>query len=693
MLKESIDLHRQGRLDEAERSYRQHLAEQPDDADALHLLGLLRHQRGDPAEAENLLSRAHALAPDQAGIELSLGTLCFRAGEFDAARRHYEKTLAMDPNVAPAHSGLGQLAVLRGERDVAERHFRTALRAGEDVQALGGLGGILLERGDMDAALRHLGRAADLAPNDPMIQLSLGRAFAKRGTTSFAERAFENALRFQPNLHVARQLLGGLTLKDKRPREAEVHFSALLGIPEFAASGYVGLGDVARAEERDEEAVANYRSALAIDPVQSMPARALAWSLMRVGRRDEAIAAYDEYLALVPDDHDVRIARADLLMLIGRLPEAASDWRALAQHNPGDLQAHSRLALIEEHLGRPQVADAEAELVLRARPEDPEMLLVRIRTLLRDRDDNGARRLLDQMSQRPLTEGQARLRWNYLGRVHDRAGEAADAARCFAEAQRDSPVAMPPLEAPRSELDAALAEPVGAPWPQAPVLLLGTPGSGVERVAALLADQPQLLVLRDRIGAIERNDDFNQPRFAYYSGELPQTDREALRERYLAPLRVAGVALDRTVVDWLPRWDAHLLALVRRAMPGARMVIVERDPRDALLNWLAFGWARGFPCADAIVAATWLRRARSHLHHATSLEQPARLVVAADALLDDPLLHGSELARFVGIEALQPGPQLASMAQGLGGLPVRFPAGHWEGYRDALAEPFALLES
>lgn len=31
------------------------------------------------------------------------------------------------------------------------------------------------------------------------------------------------------------------------------------------------------------------------------------------------------------------------------------------------------------------------------------------------------------------------------------------------------------------------------------------------------------------------------------------------------------------------------------------------------------------------------------------------------------------------------------MALGLGGLPVRFPAGHWQAYRDVLAEPFARL--
>ena len=692
MLKESIDLHRLGRLDEAEKGYRRHLAEKPDDADALHLLGLLRHQRGDAAEAAELIARARSLAPAQAGIELSLGTLCFQAGEFEASRAHYERALEMDPNIGPAHSGLGQLAVMRGDREDAERHFRTALRTGEDAQALSGLGSLLLERDDMEGALRHLGRAADLAPNDPMIQLSLGRAFAKRGTTSFAERAFENALRLKPDFHTARSMLGGLTLKDKRPREAEAHFRALLDVPAWAAAGHVGLGDVARSEDRNDDAVAAYRSALAIDPVQSMPVRALAWALAQAGRRDEAIAAYDQYLALAPDDYEVRIARADLLMVIGRLADAASDWRALAERNPADLLAHSRLAMIEEHLGKLDVASAEAELVLRARPEDQEMLLVRIRALLRSHDDTGARRLIDQMGQRPLTQGQARLRWNYLGRIQDRAGNAEEAVRCFIEAQRDSEFAMPRLDTPRPELDASFGESVGAPWPLAPVLLLGAPGSGVERVAALLADQPQLSVLRDRIGTLQRLDDFNQPRFAYYCGELSEADREALRERYLGPLRFARVALDRTVVDWLPRWDAHLLALIRRAMPGTRLIVVERDPRDALLNWLAFGWARGFPCAEVNTSADWLARANAHLHHAQTLEEPARIVVGSDALLDDPVSNGQALARFLGLSELQPGSQLAATTKGLGGLPVRFPAGHWEVYRDALAEPFAMLE-
>jgi tetratricopeptide (TPR) repeat protein len=691
MLKESIELHRLGRLDEAEQGYREHLLSQPDDPDALHLLGLLRHQRGASAEAEDLLVRAHALAPDKAGIELTLGTLRFQSGNFDAARAHYERALELDPNLGTARAGLGQIALLQGERDAAEQHFRVTLRAGEDAQALAGLGALLLERDDLDGALRHLGRAADLAPNDPNIQLTLGRAFLRRGTDSFAEKALENALRVKPDLHQARQALGALTLKARRPRDSEAHYRMLLGVPEMESAGQVGLGDVARAEERFDDAVAAYRAALAIDPVQSAPMRALAWSLTRLGRNDEAIAAYDEYLAHVPDDLDARTARADLLMVIGRLPEAAADWRALAERNPADMQAQSRLAMLDEHLGRLDAADSEAGLVLRAHPDDPEMLLVRIRARMREGDDARAREMLDTMARRPLSEGQQRLYWNYLGRLNDRAGDAAEAARCFAEAQRGTPASMPPLDAPRPELELALTEPVGAPWPEAPVLLLGTPGSGVERVAALLADQPGLVVLRDRIGALKRLDDFNEPRFQHYCGELSDADREALRERYLAPLRSAGIALDRTLVDWLPRWDAHLLALVRRAFPGTRIVIAERDPRDALVNWLAFGWARGFPCADVPVFTDWLRRAREHIHYADALDEPRRLVVASDALLDDPVAHGGELARFLGIDAIEPGAHHASMAQGLGGLPVRFPAGHWQLYRDALADPFARL--
>src|ERR1019366_1472734 len=148
--------------------------------------------------------------------------------------------------------------------------------------------------------------------------------------------------------------------------------------------------------------------------------------------------------------------------------EAAADWMVLLDHNPADLRARSRLAMLCEYLGQPDAAQAHADIVLLALPEDPEMLLIRVRSLLRAGDGAGARTLLESLGRLTLSEGQHRLCWNYLGRVHDRAGEAAAAVRCFAEAQLGVPGAMPALDDPHPELQTTLAKPVDAVWPHAP---------------------------------------------------------------------------------------------------------------------------------------------------------------------------------------------------------------------------------
>ncbi len=692
MLKDSIELHRQGRFAEAEQGYRAWLEDQPNDANAMHLLGLLKHQRGETTEALQILEKAHAIAPEDPRIDLAMASMHLQLGHQEDARRGFERALAFDPNLGGAHIGLGQIAMVRGDRASAEQHFRIALRAGEDGHALAGVGAISLERGEHEVALRYLTRASEMVPESALIQFLLGQAFTRRDMLAFAERAFENALRLEPGMHQVRPWLAEVLLKDGRTHEAEPHYRYLSEMPGYEVIAHNGFADVARMQNRLEDAIAEYRTSLNLQPVQALPTRMLAWSLASLGRNAEVVAAYDHYLAHAPEDNEIRNVRADVLMLVDRLPEAAADWNYLLVRDPGNRHARRELALIEERLRHFDAAQANADIALRSQPTDAEMLLIHARTQLRAGDDTGARATLEQLGRGELSEGQNRLCWNYQGRVCDRAGEMAEAVRCFTEAHRGTPAMLPPLDDPRPELIVALREPLDEPWVDAPVLLLGLPGSGVERIAALLADQPQLDVLRDRIGAVMRNDDFNDPRFGFYCGPLEASDIDALRERYLAPIRAAGAGNGKTVVDWLPRWDANLVALVRRAMPGTRLIIVERDPRDTLLNWLAFGWAQNFACPEPVVAAEWLARARRHLHFGAELDEPRRIVVAADPMLENPAQAGGELARFLGLPALPAGPTFASTLYGLGDLPVRFPAGHWHGYRDVLAEAFGHFD-
>ena len=77
--------HRDGRLTEAERDYQAALAAEPSHVDALHLLGVLRHQQGQHAEAAELVRRAVDLRPADAGLQLNLGYALKALGRIDDA--------------------------------------------------------------------------------------------------------------------------------------------------------------------------------------------------------------------------------------------------------------------------------------------------------------------------------------------------------------------------------------------------------------------------------------------------------------------------------------------------------------------------------------------------------------------------------------------------------------------------------
>ncbi len=315
-LQEAYNLHQSGRLVEAESGYRGWLSQYPDDPDALHLLGMLRHQRGDSAEALSLLAKAFERQPDNPNLALAHGTMLRQAGDPVAAGLAYFQALALNPNLGGAHVGLGQLALDQDDAKTAEKHFRIALRAGEDGHALAGLGTIMLARGDTEAAVRYLTRAAELVPDYAVIQFLLGQALSKRGVHAFAEAALNNALRLQPDLHAARAWLAEVLLNDNRPAEARLHYQTLLPMPGYAVIAQIGLADAARMEERYEQAIVHYRAALAIDRKLSTPTRMLAWLLVTLGRNDEVIAAYDAYLGVVPDDAEMCVLRDDVWKLV-----------------------------------------------------------------------------------------------------------------------------------------------------------------------------------------------------------------------------------------------------------------------------------------------------------------------------------------------------------------------------------------
>src|SRR5262245_55776789 len=206
-LRRAVALHRAGRLDEAEPLYRAILDRHPADADALHFLGLLRHQRGDAAAAIELIERAIQQAPQYADAHNNLGNLLKIAGRFEDAERAYRRAIALRPDDVSAHSNLGAALKAQGRLDAAEGALRRALALDDrHVPALTNMGHLLTRLGRTREALGHYLAAVAFDPDNPDSLQVLGSAYQAVGDIGKAREVYRGWLSREPDHPVARHL-------------------------------------------------------------------------------------------------------------------------------------------------------------------------------------------------------------------------------------------------------------------------------------------------------------------------------------------------------------------------------------------------------------------------------------------------------------------------------------------------------
>ena len=146
-----------GRLAEAEARYRQALAADPEDAEALTNLGVTLQLRGRPDQAEACYRRALELRPDQPEGHNNLGVALQALDRLDEAIACFERALALRPAYQDALNGLGVALQARGRLDQAVACYRRALELHPDHgETHANLATTLLQAGDLEAGFREL---------------------------------------------------------------------------------------------------------------------------------------------------------------------------------------------------------------------------------------------------------------------------------------------------------------------------------------------------------------------------------------------------------------------------------------------------------------------------------------------------------------------------------------------------------
>ncbi len=223
--------HKAGDLDGAESAYLALLRRHPDHPGALHLLGVVEHQRGRHAEAAARIARAVELDPARASCRNNLGAALRALGRLGEAAEAFREALRLRPDYADALANLGVALHELGRPDEALAPLEAALRVDPDhVDALYNLGNLRHARGDPAGSIPLYERAHRSAPARADVLNNLGTALAAAGRHDEAADAYRRATGVDPRNAEAWANLGAALAGMDLVGEAAEAFAAAAGL-------------------------------------------------------------------------------------------------------------------------------------------------------------------------------------------------------------------------------------------------------------------------------------------------------------------------------------------------------------------------------------------------------------------------------------------------------------------------------
>lgn len=237
---DGIALHTTGKLDAAEKIYRNILAAEPNNPDALHLLGALKNTQRQYREALNLVNTA--LAINRATIFLNTrGMIFIDMGHYEEAANDLRAALKADPNYPEALNNLAVIYLKTGKLTKALELAKSAVH-NKDAFPQGWLtlGNVYFEKHEFDSARDCFNRALSLDSAASLAHINLSKISYMQGDMAQARSEFEALVdRGLNTVDVAYPLAQILISSGELAKAAEVMLSSYKATTDW--SGLPGL--------------------------------------------------------------------------------------------------------------------------------------------------------------------------------------------------------------------------------------------------------------------------------------------------------------------------------------------------------------------------------------------------------------------------------------------------------------------
>ncbi len=298
---DAVAHHRTGELEQAQGLYEGILQEQPDHADALHMLGLLAHQQGRNEDAKRLIGDAIGINDRIAFYHYNLGEVRRTLGESEDAAECYRRAIALEPTYAQAHNSLGLVLFQLEQADKAIESFETALRIdANDPGFHNNLGVVLEAMGRLDDAVPCFRRSLELAPDQAEVCNNLGAALHAQGAYEESERQLLAAADINPALANVQFNLSRLYVDQGKLDAAVGAARRAIELNPRYPECFIALATAQRAMGELEESLSSLRAAVALNPTHAMALNDMGVCLLTLGRFEEADASFRRALHSAP---------------------------------------------------------------------------------------------------------------------------------------------------------------------------------------------------------------------------------------------------------------------------------------------------------------------------------------------------------------------------------------------------------
>ena len=317
----------------------------------------------------------------------------------------YRESLHKDTTIAEAHGNLGLLLYERGPKEEASVELTKGLMGRPDPRYHRALAGIMSNGSLASLALFHYDEALKAFPDDTGIHTGRAKAYVQLGKFEKAEAEFVRLKALQPKLEKFQLGLADVyrkagkldqavdelklflrnhstdkeghrllaeVLMEKGEREAARKEFLLAGIDvSINPDDFVRKGDELMKAREFGQAISAYQTALNSRPAWQEVQYKLGKAQMSAGRDDEALATLTTLIKAGAKDGTVFYDLGLLRERGGQLDEAISAYRLAILHEPGNVNAHRRLAEIFTWRGSfTDAADQYRELI-RLRGDNP----------------------------------------------------------------------------------------------------------------------------------------------------------------------------------------------------------------------------------------------------------------------------------------------------------------------------------